>query len=269
MPSPSVLAVSAPDRVRRRLAAAPDGPRRVLHRGRHAVYVDLDGRCVGLVAASATQVPCALRSSTPDLVDVPGGSAYLRGGVLHLDGTPLVVGRVHDVRVARPDSEGAFRNTAGSVFRQATPPAPVAELVGGGPALRIDAASAARLVGLGGGLTPLGDDLLCGWLALHRAAGVATPAVDAAVTAALPRTTLLSATLLECALLGEALPELSAYVVALGTPREAAAAAALLAVGHTSGAGLLHGAHLALADLARTDAAHVPAPSPDPSGAAA
>ena len=38
--------------------------------------------------------------------------------------------------------------------------------------------------------------------------------------AALDRTTLLSATLLDCALHGEVLPEFAAYVAALGTPAE-------------------------------------------------
>jgi len=125
----------------------------------------------------------------------------------------------------------------------------VAELVadvGGRP---LDPAAVGRLVGRGDGLTPLGDDLLCGWLALHRAAGVTTPEIDAAVLALLHRTTLLSATLLDCALHGEVLPQFAAYVAALGTPHEPTAAAALAAVGHTSGAGLLHGAHLALTEL--------------------
>ena len=40
------------------------------------------------------------------------------------------------------------------------------------------------------GLTPLGDDLLCGWIATHRAAGVPTPEIDRAVRAGLHRTTL-------------------------------------------------------------------------------
>ena len=69
-----------------------------------------------------------------------------------------------------------------------------------------------------------------------------TPVVDAAVRALLPRTTLLSATLLDCALHGEVLPEFAAYLAALGTPAEPAAPPTLAAVGHTSGAGLLHGA---------------------------
>ena len=55
-----------------------------------------------------------------------------------------------------------------------------------------------------------------------------TDDVAAAVRGTLDRTTLLSATLLDCALHGEVLPEFAAYVAALGTPAEDAAATALI-----------------------------------------
>jgi hypothetical protein len=119
----------------------------------------------------------------------------------------------------------------------------------------IDAAGVADLVGRGDGLTPLGDDVLCGWLVTHRSAGVATPAVDDAVRRALPRTTTLSATLLECALEGECADLVTGYLRALGTDRENAARAALAALGHSSGAGLAHGVDLALVALAEEVAA--------------
>ncbi len=139
-------------------------------------------------------------------------------------------------------------DTARSAAAQAIPPAAVVGHVGH---LRPDLGpdDVARLVGRGDGLTPLGDDVLCGWLAMHRAAGVETPDVDAAVHENRDRTTLLSATLLDCAVAGEVLPEFAAYVSALGTPEEPATAAALASVGHTSGAGLLYGAQLALTHL--------------------
>nr|WP_253945199.1 DUF2877 domain-containing protein [Nocardioides sp. zg-DK7169] len=105
------------------------------------------------------------------------------------------------------------------------------------------------MVGVGDGLTPYGDDVLCGWLAAHRAAGVATPEVDDAVRALAHRTTLLSATLLDCAVRGEVLPEFAAWLRALGTPGEPAAAATLASIGHTSGLGLLRGARRALTAL--------------------
>ena len=109
-----------------------------------------------------------------------------------------------------------------------------------------------QLLGRGDGLTPLGDDVLSGWIATHRAAGVATPEVDDAVRSGLHRTTLLSATLLDCALHGECVPELGRFLRAVGTPTETDRATELRAVGGTSGAGLLHGARLALDELAGT-----------------
>jgi hypothetical protein len=63
------------------------------------------------------------------------------------------------------------------------------------------------------------------------------------------RTTLLSATLLDCAMHGEVLPEFGAWLSALGTDDEPARAAELMRIGATSGSGLLAGARLALTQL--------------------
>ncbi|MCW2760174.1 MAG: hypothetical protein JWR85_375 [Marmoricola sp.] len=224
-----MIPVSAPPRVRARLLGAPDGPVRVVHRGTHAVYLDVGGWCVGVVDEHATQVPCALGTRTGDLTAIGAGPAYVEAGVLHLSGVPLVTGRLRDVGVP------ALR--------------PVQTIHQPGPAAPLDADTVARLVGAGDGLTPRGDDVLCGWLALHRAAGVPTPSVDAAVRLRMQHTTLLSATLLDCALQGEVLPEFAAYVVSLGTPARAAAERDLLAVGHSTGAGLLEGARWAAAEI--------------------
>jgi hypothetical protein len=191
------------------------------------MYVELGGRCVGVVAATATAVPCALRLAAAEL-PFPGEHAEVRGGVLHVDGQALVPGRFVDVTVPR----------------LVAVPAPARPL----PPLEPDAVS--RMVGSGDGLTPYADDVLCGWLAMHRAARVATPRIDAAVRSVLPRTTLLSATLLDCALHGEVVPEYAAWVAALSTPAEPARAGVLAAVGHTSGTGLLEGGRRALAALA-------------------
>ena len=215
-----VIPVAAPVRVRERLRPAGTGAAPIVHRGPDAVYVDVGGWCVGVVGTRATAVPCALRASLDTLPDV--ATADVRDGVLHLDGDPVVVvGRLVDVQVPRLAVVG-------------TP----------------DPVDVAALVGRGDGLTPYGDDVLCGWLALHRAAGRATPEVDDEVRAHLHRTTLLSATLLDCALHGEVIPEFAAYVAALGTPDETARADALAAVGHSSGRGLLEGATRALGRVA-------------------
>jgi hypothetical protein len=230
---PIRLPAAAPRRVRDRLARAADGPVRVLHRSPHAVYLDLDGWCVGIVDADAAQVPCALR--VLDLDGVTGGRVEVRAGVLHLDATPVWIGRIVDVSLpALAPSPGC------SPVEARVPDAQ--QWVG-------------SLVGAGDGLTPYGDDVLCGWLAIHRAAGVATPTVDAAVRSLSHRTTLLSATLLDCALHGEVLPQFATWVAALGTTAEPAAATALEAVGHTSGRGLLAGARQGLTGLTGSVAA--------------
>lgn len=198
----------------------------VLHRGPHAVYVDLHGWCTGVVDSAAAQVPCAMRAARGALADLPARTAEVRDGVLLLDDRPLAVGRF--ARVAVPPLD-----------LTADRPAPL-----GTEEVR-------TLVGAGDGLTPYGDDQLCGWLAVHRAAGIATPEVDAAVRAMAYRTTLLSATLLDCALHGEVLPEFGDWLQVLGTPAERGRAAALVAIGHTSGRGLLTGGRRALAGLGR------------------
>jgi hypothetical protein len=226
-----VIPVSAPPRVRDRLLAGPEGTVRVVHRGSHAVYLDVGGWCVGVVDQHAVQVPCALSTRTGDLGELGAGPAYLVGGVLHLSDVPLLVGRLRRVEVP--------------TLRIDTAPRP-------GPVVPLDTETVGRLVGAGDGLTPRGDDVLCGWLAMHRAAGAATPVVDKAVRVRMQETTLLSATLLDCALHGEVLPQFAAYVDALGTSAQTEAERDLLAVGHSTGSGLLEGARWAVAELCVT-----------------
>lgn len=252
-PARAALPVSAPVRVRDLLRAAPDGPVPIVHRGSLALYVEVDGRCVGLLAANAARVPCGLRSRLASFSPDEGRSAHLGAGILHIDGKPLSVGRVVDVHVPRFDRGALIWS---SIACLPTPRAAVVELVASAAPSGMTANAVAVLLGRGGGLTPLGDDVLCGWLAAHRATGVATPAVDAAVRAGLGRTTLLSATLLDCALEGEVLPELGAWLAAAGGfGRLDGSTTALLAVGGSSGAGLMAGALLALDDLTAREVA--------------
>ena len=243
---------SCTPRVRARLRAARDGPVQVVHAGRDAVYVAVDGWCVGVVGPRAAQVPCALRvREVRHVIDnfaERAGSAYVGRGLLHLGGVPLPIGRLVGAYVP-PLGRGVARQTD-PVTVEATPPATVAGFVASHvPARRVDGGTAADLLGRGEGLTPLGDDLLAGWLAMHRAAGVPTPEVDEVVATAAARTTLLSATLLDCASRGEVLPEYAAWVRSLGRTSEPAATRALQAVGATSGAGLREGGLLALHQL--------------------
>ena len=246
-----MTAASAPPRVRDRLRDAADGPVEIVHSGEDAVYVDLDGWCVGVVGAMATRVPCALRvvDMRPVRAELAHRrpTAYLGNGMLHVGSTPLPIGRLVGAYVPPLDREVSQTDP---VTVEATPPATVAGFVASHvPARGIDAAAAAGLLGRGEGLTPLGDDVLAGWLAIHRAARVATPEVDALVETARTRTTLLSATLLDCARHGEVVPEFAAWVRSLGSAGEPAAVRALHAVGGSSGAGLHAGALIALRRL--------------------
>jgi hypothetical protein len=112
-----------------------------------------------------------------------------------------------------------------------------------------DPAVVGALLGRGSGLTPLGDDVLCGWLATSRL--LEDPARPAAAAEALrlarARTTPFSAELVACAVEGEVIPEFGRLLAALGRGTGVDdALAALLRVGHTSGAGLALGGGIAL-----------------------
>jgi hypothetical protein len=244
--------VAAPPKVAAWLAAAADGPVRVLHAGRDTVHLDVEGRAVGVAAAGAPGLPHALRTNLATLPgwvsSAAGPRPYVESGSLLLGGRVLVTGRLVDVRAPRIDL--ARVPTASPAAAMGTPRSRGAGLVPAPASLgeiprHVDAAAVADLVGRGEGLTPLGDDVLCGWLVAHRAAGVATPEVDDACHRALPRTTTLSATLLECAIAGDCADLVSDYLSALGTEGERCAREALMALGHSSGAGLAYGVDLA------------------------
>lgn len=252
--APSVVAAAAPPRVQQRIAAAV-GPAPIVHRGLHALYVRIEGFCVGVVSGTASAVPCALRIAGPDLGRLAATrSAYVDAGRLFLDSTAVSVRRLLDVGAPKLEVDAlrrlrVVRGSADSVAAE-LPPAALRLLATGDPA------AALLLVGNGSGLTPLGDDVLAGWLALHHAVGAATPALEDAVVRNLHRTTTLSATLLDCALRGEVLPEYAEVLRALpghfdgsGQDRLRRAADELVRIGHTSGAGLLLGMRLGLDHL--------------------
>jgi hypothetical protein len=237
--------------VAERLAAAPDGPLQVLHASEVSVHLDLGGYAVGVVSAAGAGLPHAIRTIASRVTTGTASNPYVEGGTLHLGGRALVAGRLVEVRAPRLDAARVPKASPAAVL--GTPRPRAVGLVPRPGA--ITATTVADLVGRGDGLTPFGDDVLCGWLALHRAVGVPTPAVDDAVRRALPRTSTLSATLLECALAGEVADLVAAYLRALGTPGEQHARAALESLGHSSGRGLALGLDLARADLTAREAA--------------
>jgi hypothetical protein len=283
---PAAASVLAPAEL-----SGPPRPARVLAAFPTALYLGL-GRhdaVLPVLASDALLLPTGLRLAAPgtqvrwgvavgDTVEVGGGRVRLPG---------LEVRAVRHCRPARvPSIPGptplrvpAVLDAVGdrTLIRQATEVTSLA-LAGTplGPAVR-------ALVGAGSGLTPSGDDALCGVLLTLRRHGrlEALARLAAAVTARDGATTSLSASLLRAAAQGYAVPQAVRLVTATATatgvaatatgvtatatdatatdptapsgPDHDALAAALpdvLAVGHTSGADLVAGVAGALAALA-------------------
>ncbi|MDQ3628034.1 MAG: DUF2877 domain-containing protein [Actinomycetota bacterium] len=222
----------------------------VIASGPHAVYLDVDGDAIALLARCAVQVPVGLRTGLRSLPRP--GTARVGAGELRLG--PLVVRPARLVDPYVPRLPGlAVRGRAwatgvpGSLpaSMSATLPVPALQSLAVG-----DPSAVAQLIGRGEGLTPLGDDVLAAWLVSRAAAGLDHGDVGSAVLAATGRTTTLSATLLRRALAGESVPQLRDLLIAVATgvgPEQLRCQLdELLAVGHTSGAGLALGAALAL-----------------------
>lgn len=228
----------------------PDREARVVHTGADAVYVDLGGSCLGVLSARATAVPCGIRTLQPTLSPpVRVGDTLLIGsGRIEWGRAEVRVGRVVDHAVPALDpatARWARRRLAGPTLDE-LPPAALDLLRAGDPA------AVPALLGLGGGLTPVGDDVLAGWLAAATAADHSGryPIAEEIERLAPTRTTLLSATLLSCAARGDVLPEYAALVAALRRRDHRLALERLTTVGHTSGQGMLLGLILALDQIA-------------------
>ena len=259
----------------------------------HATYLeiaDTDRTMLCLASAGAVRVPCALvlggRTMPPQ--EPVGTPARVGGNHLTVHGAspisfhvrrwwrppaPTGLGKVPPARltaavrwltglVADPLDEGG---------RDA-----VVELVESVTARGLPDPAVARLLGRGPGLTPTGDDVLAGVLVTLRALGSpAAGSIARAVLAGTPgATTPVSAGLLRHAVEGRCIPQLADVLTALGatavgdpaSPADSGSGAlpravgALLAVGHTSGAGLLHGVKVAVA-IAHSRPARLARPS--------
>jgi hypothetical protein len=224
------------------------GPATVLAVFPSALYLGLDRDLLPVVAPGGLRLPTALALAAPlrpvgwgvqpsDVVTVGGGEVVLPGV------------RVRAVREWRPRRMAVAPGASAAHLPCGSPSTwrdAAAELagrvVGGGP-LR---ALVRRLVGAGPGLTPSGDDVLCGVLLGLRLLGRARslPRLWDAVGPRLPATTTVSAALLSEAVQGYAVPPVIDLGQALAADDAVGvrdAAARVLAVGHTSGADLLAG----------------------------
>ena len=249
------------------LVDGPDRPLPVLGRAGGTVHLgtgDSDVPLVSVTPAGAVRLPASLQLAGP----LPDRVATARAGLgrLLLD---TVVVRVRrwwrpPAPVVRDPRRASARAAAAAPLLPPLEPAvavavaPLREAVRSSDARPGPTRAVAGLVGLGGGLTPSGDDVLAGALVALRALERGGHAGPGRLASALARaagrraTTTLSAALLQDAGRGWCVPELAAYLAAAdGRGELPTAVARLLAVGHSSGAAMAHGAALVLttADL--------------------
>jgi hypothetical protein len=237
---------------------------------RRAVNLLLDdGRLVALLPAGTPLHPWAVSApldATILVVEAPvhAASGVLRVGPLRiaLEGAEIVDLRLrHRPRALTAEVATPFFRLVG-LPPDDDPAAPVLLAVLEAFRRGGDVRALAALLGLGGGLTPSGDDALVGVLAALDLAREARPEAlslrgslaEALTTQAAQRTTRLSAQMLAAAAAGLYAEPVLALLAALGdgapsTGSPEQAAAALLALGHHSGADTLRGMAAALGRL--------------------
>ncbi|NUW31031.1 DUF2877 domain-containing protein [Nonomuraea sp. SMC257] len=243
--------LDAPRRAARVLAAFPAG-------AYLQVRTDREPSVIALLAPGATRLPNAvLLAGEPPRLTV-GHEASVGDGAVRLGRLSLRASRWWDPAPPLGEADPAGLREAAAGLTPGEPALagePAVELLASGCASGrlLDVLTAAeRLVGLGPGLTPSGDDVLAGLMVTLRLLGAATGAgravwladwLAATVTYdARTRTTPLSATLLHCAALGQASPEVAAVLRALaGRGPVEPALRRLHGLGHTSGSDLAQG----------------------------
>lgn len=225
-----------------------------------AAYVLRGDEVLPVLASAALALPGGLRVAGRDELRALGlrvGEDVLVGaGRLHVGDAGLVVRRTWRPRaVPSAPLPTALRERARRALDGVRDDDLPSEVVGVTPTL-VDEASVQvhRLVGLGPGLTPAGDDALCGLLLGLRATGRERERarLERDLIPLLGRTTALSATLLRQAAAGYAVPPAVELLHAWHHPAPDPPGLdrlvdAVAAVGHTSGRALLVGLAAALA----------------------
>ncbi len=214
---------------------------------------------------------------------VAGAEAAVRGGVLRFAGSVVSIdlrgasawrSRLGEMRAdfALPEPQRARGAAVQALLEDGRTRPLVAvgrgaliDLVRASRSHDIDAAAAAaaKLIGLGDGVTPAGDDCLVGhlcglWAGVHGRAGRIAFAEELGrrVAALAPRTHRVSRAYLEAAAVGEASQKLARLAMSIARGDEAdarGAAAAAIAVGHSSGACMVLGLLLGTAAASGID----------------
>lgn len=240
-----------------RLVQAPPRPARVLAAFPTAVYLALEGhdQVLPVLTRDALLLPTALRltaqSHQVDWQLSCGDRVEVGGGLVRLPRMTIRATRAW--RPVRVTAHGPLGGTAAARALLARPEVDAAlrarsgRLAGAVLAGRDPEPEVRRLVGGGRGLTPSGDDALCGVLLALRGRGLGEDrfqGLAGTVHAAASTTTSLSASLLRAASAGYAVADVVRLVTAACAGDEPGAAAALpavLTIGHSSGADLVAG----------------------------
>jgi hypothetical protein len=226
-----------------------------------ALYLQVGGHAdvLPVVTRDGLRLPTALAVATA-LPTVgwgaqPGDRVVVGGGAVRLPGVEVLAVRTWHPRAA-PRASGSRASGSSGAGPLSTLSLPwrtparalAALLVSGDSASYLLAERVGRLVGAGPGLTPSGDDVLCGvllGLRLHpRGTAAQLAGLWLAVEPRLTATTSLSAALLREAVDGYAVEPVIRLLEALASPGGPDGEDALrevLAIGHTSGADLLGG----------------------------
>jgi Protein of unknown function (DUF2877) len=244
------------------LLRGPDRPLAVLGRGGAVVHLgtgEPDLPLVSLTPAGAVRLPASMQVAGRLPVSV--GTARAGLGRVLLDSLCVRVRRwwrppapvVRDLRRASARAAAAAPLLPPLEPAVAAALGPLRAAVRGGAARWGGTRAVAGLVGLGSGLTPSGDDVLAGAVVALRALerggspGPAGLASDLARATGCRATTALSAALLQDAGRGRCIPELAAFLEAVDRGGDLPPVVSrLVAVGHSSGAAMGHGAILVL-----------------------
>jgi hypothetical protein len=235
------------------------GPARevtVLNAHRDLVVVDLEGAALAVLGARSIQLPFGVRTLMPELPPVEVGTVgRVQDGVVTVGDLRVLVTNIVDTTVPVLSAEdAAWGHEHLSELVGERVEGPEQELPGAGLKSLGDAdpGAVSELLGVGPGLSPLGDDVLAGFLATavairHRK----LPDLRGEVALnAFERTSAVGATLLACAARGEAVPEFRSFISGVASHNADMVSQSLdlmLEVGGHSGAGFVIGALRAFA----------------------
>ena len=244
------------------IAERVNGPKhlgKIVHAGWEAIYMESHGDVIGVISRHAVASPCTISTRLESVGDFypggqipkPGEQIPIGAGFIEFPQNHLRIGRFTDLKMPRQlpfDAEliqDLIKELTGTEIQESElSPTITSQLV------QRPNEALLNLLGYGSGLTPYGDDVVSGFLATLLVSDdpCAINLRNSVNEIAPMRTTSLSATLLKRAGEGEVLPAFAEVVERLlnNDKNVMESISKLLAIGHTSGAGMFHGFRLAL-----------------------